>query len=375
MKFETINIPNIDKVNKIHIIGDIHYGVRSNSKEWIDITNNYFDNYLIPYLKENTSPNDIAIFMGDIFENRQSLNLLIMYYAREKFEKITNILPVYTFVGNHDIYRIKSNEVTSLYALSGIDNFYFTIKPKIINFGDKKGLLLPWYHDEKEEKKVLEEALKKKVNYVFAHTEMTNAQTSKGSTIYQGHNHQLLNQFDGFFTGHIHWARTYGNVYIVGSAYQITRSDSENSKGIYVLDPHNNKVEFVENNVSPKFKRINLNSIQNLTLQELKEKIYDNFIDLYIDSKIYMNSNLSALIKLIQNSARKIEPIYYENEELENSEEKEQEEIEIKNYDVIDLLKIEIEKRYDDDQNMIKSLKEKTDELYQQVDYKNIEIN
>ena len=44
-----MNIP----AKRIWMISDTHFGVRSNSREWMDIIEDYFFNYLIPLLKND----------------------------------------------------------------------------------------------------------------------------------------------------------------------------------------------------------------------------------------------------------------------------------------------------------------------------------
>ena len=106
------------------IIGDVHYGIHSNSKKWLSILNDYFDNYLIPFIKKHKKEGDVILQLGDLFDNRQSLNLLVLHEARKRIEKLAKELPILSIIGNHDIYGVDSNEVNSFWAINDIENFH-----------------------------------------------------------------------------------------------------------------------------------------------------------------------------------------------------------------------------------------------------------
>jgi hypothetical protein len=68
------------ETKRIWIMGDVHFGVRAASMEWFEITKSYFENYFIPLLEKEYNEGDILIQVGDIFENRQIVNLKINSY-------------------------------------------------------------------------------------------------------------------------------------------------------------------------------------------------------------------------------------------------------------------------------------------------------
>ena len=71
---------------RVFLISDTHLGVRSNSKEWCDIIQDYFQDFLIPLLKKESRPGDVLVHCGDVFDSRQSLNLYVLNLSISIFE-------------------------------------------------------------------------------------------------------------------------------------------------------------------------------------------------------------------------------------------------------------------------------------------------
>ena len=118
----------------------MHLGVRSNSMEWLEIQKDFYENEFIPNLKKNVKPGDILVQVGDAFDNRQSINLKVLHYAVDLFERLGEILPVHVICGNHDIWAKKSNEITSIDSLKWIPNVAIYKEPRQFNWADKKVL-------------------------------------------------------------------------------------------------------------------------------------------------------------------------------------------------------------------------------------------
>ena len=197
----------IKKMNakRIFILGDIHIGIRSSTVEWQDITESYFNDFFIPLLKERVKPGDVLIQLGDVFDNRQSINIKVQHIAIKYFEIISKILPTYIIAGNHDCYNKKSNEVSSLDCLKFIPNLYIYKEPKLIDFGKAKCLMLPWCSTAKQESEILE-SFKNKADYVFSHSEMAGLMLNR--KVKQEHG-TPINSFSAYkrvYSGHIHYS-------------------------------------------------------------------------------------------------------------------------------------------------------------------------
>ena len=103
-----------ENAKRAWIISDTHFGARNNSVEWLDRMTEYFEDYFIPKVKENYKEGDILIHCGDVYDNRQSVNLLVLHRTISLFEKFSEIFKdgIYVIAGNHDIMRKNTNDIT-----------------------------------------------------------------------------------------------------------------------------------------------------------------------------------------------------------------------------------------------------------------------
>ena len=324
------------EVKRAWIVGDIHLGIRAASMDWFDISKIYFEQYLLPLIEKNYKEGDVLIQLGDLFENRQTINLKFNSYAIEILQRIGKILPVFIICGNHDIYYKKTNEVTSLDSIKYIPNIYLFKQPEMIKFGKTDCLMMPWRADYKEEGETLDQF--PNAEFVFCHSEMQGVMLNRKSVQHEGTKVSKFKNYRRVYSGHIHYSQTVKNVVMVGNAYQMTRSDHNNPKGTYLLDFKTGEHTFYENKVTPEFVKLNVMSLLELPLEQFKDKIRNNFVDLYIPSDIMIKYNMSHLINLVQDVARKIEPNIYDEktfididtvtEEIQNG---------YKNFDVLNL--------------------------------------
>ena len=113
------------EVKRVWVLGDLHFGVRANSMEWLEIQKDFFENLFIPTLIKHVKPGDVLVQVGDTFDNRQSINIKVLNYAVTLFERLGEILPVHIICGNHDIWAKKSNEINVegiLESIEALDN-------------------------------------------------------------------------------------------------------------------------------------------------------------------------------------------------------------------------------------------------------------
>ena len=83
-------------VKRVWILGDLHFGVRSNSVEWLNIQKDFFENVFIPNLKKHYKPGDVLVQVGDTFDNRQSINqgfcIILKIYSSDLIQLKKNAL-------------------------------------------------------------------------------------------------------------------------------------------------------------------------------------------------------------------------------------------------------------------------------------------
>lgn len=311
-------------INRAFLISDTHFGVRSNSVEWMEIQRDYFENFFIPLLKNNMQPGDVLLHLGDMFDSRQTINIKVLNFAQEIFEKIAKIIPVHIIVGNHDIYQKRSNNINSLTIFKWTKNIHVYTEPCILksNTHKNKIVLLPWEDDPNIQK---ENIINAASNYAFCHTDIQNIKFNKKVLIEKGIPAEIYKNYKGVYTGHIHYTQKYSNIRVIGSPYEITRSDSGNQKGIWMIDFINDKEAYFENTESPKFLKLKLSTVIDFTLKEAKEKFHNNFIDILIsseDSITFPFANLLDILAPIK--YRKLSYIVVQNEQFEDYENNEE---------------------------------------------------
>ena len=290
---------DLSQVKRAFIITDTHLGVRNNSNEWIDIHREFFFEWFIPLCRKNYRKGDCLVHLGDVFDSRQSLNLKVLNLGIEIFEALSEIFHdgIYIICGNHDIYGKNSNDINSLKALKWIPGINIYEEPISIKFGEKNVFMMPWRKDHEEESICLKST--DSHDYLFCHTDIRGLMFNKFTKIDEGISYQDLDKFERVYSGHVHYSQKYGKVRMLGSPYQLTRSDTENTKGITILDFTSGDEQFFENTISPRFIRISFEKVLNSTPMELDFLFRNNFVDILIDPQIAVKCPLGILSDML----------------------------------------------------------------------------
>ncbi len=302
-------------MKRIFMISDTHLGCRSNSVLWLNIIEDYFFNFFIPFAKENYKPGDVLFHLGDVFDNRQSLNLAAQNLGIRVFEELSNIFPeIHIIVGNHDIMKKNSNDISSVDCLKYIPNVKVHKEPYIINYPDAKCLLMPWRRNAEHEKETIEQY--NDIDYLFCHSETQGVQTNPNTRhLHEGGNPvNLFEKFKRVYSGHIHYRQEKRNFVLVGNPYQMTRSDRDNQKGIYILDLKTGTHSFTPNTRSPKFIRYYINEILERRMDDIENEIRGNFVDVFIPSSVLGKYNINSFMDYLDGIANRIEPRIYDED-------------------------------------------------------------
>lgn len=301
---------------RIWMVSDTHIGCRSNSVLWMNLIEDYFFKFFIPQVKKNYKKGDVLFHLGDVFDNRQSINLAAQNLAIKIFEELSKIFPeIHIIVGNHDIMRKNSNEITSVDCLKYIPNVTVHKNPKILEYGDAKCLLMPWRRDREHEKETLAE-ITEDIDYMFCHTETQGVQTSPSTKhLHEGGNDvSVFSRFKRVYSGHIHYRQEKKNFILVGNPYQMTRSDRGNQKGIYILDLNTGDHQFIENDHSPVFIRYYINNILDMTMGDIAKEIKGNFVDVFIPSNVLGQYNINSFMDYLDGIANRLDPKIFDEE-------------------------------------------------------------
>lgn len=302
------------------MLADIHFGVRNNSIEWIENIKNYFINFFIPELKKIKDKKVSLIINGDVFDNRQSIEIKVLTEVLEIFNLILNVsdnITVYIVEGNHDSYRKKENDITSLAIFKQFDRIIVIQKPTycIMNNGTKL-LFVPWNGDMEQQNKVVND---NDADFIFMHNDIKSGYYDNNRPILNGVSVTTINN-KKIYSGHIHKRYNSDKFTYIGSPYHLRRSDIDNSKGIYSLiyNSKKNKWEekFIYNNYSPIFIRVKIEDILDKNLNELKSIFYNNYVDIVIKKRFCKYLNKQKLLDALSTLKYKKISIIIENEEV-----------------------------------------------------------
>lgn len=293
-----VPIKNIE-YKRIFLLSDLHFGVRANSFEWLQNQIHFFEKFYIPFLKENVSKGSILFFLGDFFDNRQLLDIMVMNAGVDIMMELASILPIHMITGNHDIYKKNDTDVNSLRAFKYIKNIHIYDKPFIATNKKSKILVLPWIGDKEKEESF---AKANKAQYIFAHADISGFKYDNGRQIVKGARLMNAKGYKRIISGHIHKHQVYDNgrgIYI-GSPYHTKRSDIGNDKGVYIFDPDSNKIHFTKNTLSSIFQRINLEDLIEWSLEYIFSILENNYTDIIVPDKYIHLFNLTKFVDLLK---------------------------------------------------------------------------
>lgn len=242
---------NSNNDNKIALITDTHAGARNDAKYLIDHQARFYEETFFPTLLENGIKE--IIHLGDFYDRRKYINFLTAYRARKVFlEKLVEYdLHMDLLVGNHDIYYKNTDEVSSLKELMTAfsDNVTVIEQPAIKRFNGVDIGLMPWIgpYNERESYKALEYFKEAKVQILMGHFEIQGFNIGNGRASDHGMERDIFYDFADVFSGHFHTKSTIGNTKYLGSPFQFTWSDHNDTKGFYLYDPTVRQLDFITN--------------------------------------------------------------------------------------------------------------------------------
>lgn len=289
-------------MSKIFLIGDVHIGLGYPNKvdKWHKTHIEYFDEFLIPLLKDNVVDGDIIVMLGDLFDNRNVIPINLMNYVMDVVESISKIAPLHIIIGNHDLWSKSMSEINSVRPLRYIKNVTVYDSVSILEFNNLKILMMPYLEDKNEQIQYIQKY--KHCDYLFCHSDLNGCKMHLTSVANRNMDKIDINEFKYFRmvrSGHIHLVQKNSNFTFVGSVFQMDRNDFGDQKGIFVIDTKDDSEIFYPNNISPVFKRISI----------LNESDIDN-LDSFKNTKDYVDLSISNNL-LVSNRKfrRKLETI------------------------------------------------------------------
>ena len=281
---------------KIWIISDTHFGAHNNAKKWEDLMCSWMNDYFFPLVCSVFEDGDVLVHLGDVFDNRQSVSLSSMNIAINFFERLSSIFnSVYVLCGNHDAYYTTKNDITSLECLKHIPNISVIKDPVSYDLFGKKCLFFPWTENLRYFKKTISD---NEPDILFCHTEFCGCVMN--SSMSKSENDFDIPNISCIYSGHIHHRQKYKNVTYAGSPYQLTQNDRNNTKGVWIFDPVNDKETFQVNDKSPEFIRVKYDDVKEMSLNDFIKFCDNKFVEVETDSSLMSKCKFQKILSLVQ---------------------------------------------------------------------------
>ena len=243
------------KINKprVGIFSDLHLGVHTNSLQWHEIALKW-----AKWQRDEFKARKIQdiIFCGDWHHNRSEISVNTLQISADILD-IFSDFNLIIIIGNHDVYYKHRLDVNSLSIFKGRSNITIIDDVTTIEAFDRTLTLCPWNTDINKIPKS---------DIVFGHFEIETFKMSSFKTCEEGVKiTDILKKAPLVISGHFHLRseKTYkeGTILYTGNPFQMDFGDADNSKGYYILDLDTTTYDFFENNISPKYIKINLSDI------------------------------------------------------------------------------------------------------------------
>ena len=236
---------------KIAVLTDTHWGIRGDHDAFYSNFEKFYGNIFFPVLKDRSIKH--VFHLGDLYDRRRYINFRTASEADRIFLKpLSNmvntgeITDVTILAGNHDLYYRNVNDINSLNVLLGQYNFNVLTNPKVVTYGTRDILFLPWICDSN---KALTDTLVTSSNATVAmgHLELSGYEMYRGVVQDHGMDADYFSRFKSVYSGHYHHKSTKKNITYLGATGEYTWSDYNDPRGFHIYDTEDDSMEFIEN--------------------------------------------------------------------------------------------------------------------------------
>lgn len=221
--------------------------MRGDSLDFHRHAQKFYDNVFFPYLIENKI--DRVYQLGDLFDRRKFINFNSLYQCRKYFfDKLRdNNIKLFTLLGNHDIAYKNTLEVNSSQLLLNEYKNVFVIDRPDVEVIDGVAIdIIPWICDDNQ-KEVFDYIERSKAQICFGHFEIDGFEMDRGNVYHGGLDKSKLSKYDVVLSGHFHHKSDDGQIFYVGTPYEITWSDYNDPRGFHIFDTKTRELEFIAN--------------------------------------------------------------------------------------------------------------------------------
>ena len=232
---------------KVAIITDQHFGARKGSKFLHDYFKKFYDDVFFPYLEENNIKT--VIDMGDTFDNRRSIDLWSLEWAKENYyDRLEKLgVTVHTIVGNHTAYYKDTNSINSVdLLLKQYKNVHVYSECTEVMIDKLQVLFIPWINAENTESSI--ESIKVSTSScAMGHLELNGFRAHRGHVMEEGMESSLFEKFERTFSGHYHTRSDNGRIFYLGNPYEMFWNDVNDPRGFTIFDTETLEHTHIEN--------------------------------------------------------------------------------------------------------------------------------
>lgn len=231
---------------------------------------------------------DTILFLGDLFHDRQKIDILTYQRVFEIFEKHLGVVvkQIYLLLGNHDLWHLDKWDVSSVFPLRSIPGVIVVDSPCTLPIKGKEISFLPYTKDPIRDLQKIENKSDWKMlcGHVAIHGAVWNVPHSLRAEVEIEHDGDMVQvdadvfkEWDQVFLGHYHAQQKLGDIVeYIGSLLQFTFGEAFQHKHIVILDLETHEKEYVRNEFSPQHFIIHKNDVA-------KYPINGNFVKVMVD--------------------------------------------------------------------------------------------
>ena len=268
---------------KIAIVTDTHFGARNDNQNFNEYFYKFYENTFFPTLVERGITT--CVHMGDVVDRRKYISYRTAHDFRKRFiEKFQELgIDLHIIIGNHDTYYKNTNEVNSMEELVGTDRFKIYSEPEIVEFDGLPILLMPWINANNYDKsiKALSET---KADILMGHLEVNGFEMHRGQFADGSYDKDLFHRFDTVFSGHYHHKSDDGQIFYLGTPYEIMWNDWDDPKGFHIFDTETRELERIVNPYTI-FKKIYYDDSDKDYSKEDVEQYKEHYVKLIVVNK------------------------------------------------------------------------------------------
>ena len=232
---------------KVAIITDQHFGARKGSKHLHDYFKKFYDDVFFPYIEEHGI--DTIVDMGDTFDNRRSIDLWSLEWAKENYyDRLEKLgITVHTIVGNHTAYYKDTNAINSVdLLLKQYKNVKIYSECTEVMLDRLQVLFIPWINAENTQSSI--KSIKDSTSScAMGHLELNGFRAHRGHVMEDGMDCTLFEKFERTFSGHYHTRSDNGRIFYLGNPYEMFWNDVNDPRGFTIFDTETLEHKSIDN--------------------------------------------------------------------------------------------------------------------------------